>query len=582
MADPRNSAIGSLPSVLSVSKQMLHGLKRRVEELESLQRANKHARLSNGPGPEATTHGHSASTVSAPANTQRSHQLQAADGGSTIRHALAEFGQLALSTTSTDNSESIRHFSLWQIVNAASKALPPASASGADVYDLRNTLRHAHQKQAEQPITFSRLTTSSFVQRYADTVLRIYPFMDRDRFLHDYEFVLSEHERRLSPHASPSQGHRYFLVYMAIATMATATAADLHISYFGSQLHILAMSMLRDTLAKSEPVTAVQCLVSLILKSLHCSDGGSTWQLLGITMAQAISIGLHRLSDEAALGSHGTNQDETHNVFWTLLLLDRTVSDALGRPYAIQDQDITTARPPGQESYVASNGKPPSLLAAALEHCYLVSESQQDPWKPDIYFLTIADSWSRSTSVSAVSPDDEHGAEQLSRLEARYLICACRKRLLITNIPHSPDKGLGGRTISACWAWLHLLEAQCMIGTALLTTLDVYEITRAAVVSALIAQQLARSMSNELLADVANIRVLAMSLLSFATAKFGHATEFRNAVSLAFQYVPPTLQSTKHKISEPLSNTIETGKVLPRSLRKLLSIARTAAMSGYT
>ncbi|KAK5747168.1 hypothetical protein LTR17_000303 [Elasticomyces elasticus] len=560
----------------------VQGLKRRVEELESLQRANKHARLSDGPGPEAPTDGHSASTVSAPANTQRSHQLQAADGGSTIRHALAEFGQLALSTTSADNSESIRHFSLWQIVSAASKALPPALDSGADVYDLRHTLRQAYQKQAEQPIMFSRLTTSSFVQRYADTVFRLYPFMDRDRFLHDYEFVLSEHERTLSPHASPSQGHRYFLVYMAIATMATVTAADLHVSYFGSQLHIRATSMLRDTLAKSEPVTAVQCLVALILNSLYCSDGGSTWQLLGIAMAQAISMGLHRLSDEAAFGSHDTNQDETHNLFWTLLLLDRTVSDALGRPYTIQDQDITIARPQNREA-VATDASTPPLLAGALEHHYLVSESQQDPWKPDIYFLTIVDSWSRGTSLGATKAHDEYGTEYSMRLEARYLTCLSRKRLLAPNTPilqHSMGRGLAGRTISACCAWLQLLEAQCMIGTALLTTLDVYEITRAAVVCALIAQQLATSIPNELLVEVANMRVFAMSLLSFATAKFGHATELRNAVSLAYHYVPSALHSQKDKTSsETLSNAIETGNMLPRSLRKLLSIARKAAMS---
>ncbi|KAK5767857.1 hypothetical protein LTS12_002009 [Elasticomyces elasticus] len=415
---------------------------------------------------------------------------------------------------------------------------------------------------------FSRLTTSSFVQRYADTVFRLYPFMDRDRFMHDYEFVLSEHERTLSPHASPSQGHRYFLVYMAIATMAT--------------LHIRATSMLRDTLAKSEPVTAVQCLVALILNSLYCSDGGSTWQLLGIAVAQAISIGLHRLSDEAAFGSHGTNQDETHNLFWTLLLLDRTVSDALGRPYTIQDQDITIARPQNRESVATDASTPPSL-AGALEHHYLVSESQQDPWKPDIYFLTIVDSWSRGTSLGATKAHDEYGTEYSLRLEARYLTCLSRKRLLAPNtrtLQHSTGRGLAGRTISACCAWLQLLEAQCMVGTVLLTTLDVYEITRAAVVCALIAQQLATSMPNELLVEVANMRVLAMSLLSFATAKFGHATELRNAVSLAYRYVPSALHSQKDKTpSETLSNTIETGNMLPRSLRKLLSIARKAAMS---
>jgi Fungal specific transcription factor domain len=61
---------------------------------------------------------------------------------------------------------------------------------------------------------------------------------------------------------------------------------------------------------------------------------------VGIAMRMCITFGFHR--EIADLSRSTFDVEMQRRVFWTCYILDRQISIATGRPFAISDQDIDT------------------------------------------------------------------------------------------------------------------------------------------------------------------------------------------------------------------------------------------------
>ncbi|KAK0196735.1 fungal-specific transcription factor domain-containing protein [Armillaria mellea] len=83
------------------------------------------------------------------------------------------------------------------------------------------------------------------------------------------------------------------------------------------------------------------CLVAVFM--LGCSVPQTAWTLAGIGLRVAQEAGAHRKRGHE--GSNNAEAESWRRVFWCLLFIDRYTSSALGRPCAINNEDIDTDLP---------------------------------------------------------------------------------------------------------------------------------------------------------------------------------------------------------------------------------------------
>uniref|UniRef100_A0A8H7K1N6 Zn(2)-C6 fungal-type domain-containing protein n=1 Tax=Bionectria ochroleuca TaxID=29856 RepID=A0A8H7K1N6_BIOOC len=87
-----------------------------------------------------------------------------------------------------------------------------------------------------------------------------------------------------------------------------------------------------------------QSLLLLSILSLYHPGAGLTWHHVGLTITRAISFGLHREPKHTdSVSSMEPHVCARRNTFWSAYSLDRITSLALGKPFSIQDCDITTS-----------------------------------------------------------------------------------------------------------------------------------------------------------------------------------------------------------------------------------------------
>ncbi|RDW78863.1 Zn(II)2Cys6 transcription factor [Aspergillus mulundensis] len=84
---------------------------------------------------------------------------------------------------------------------------------------------------------------------------------------------------------------------------------------------------------------ALEVLMLQVSYSFFNSAGPNTWFLVGVAARMAIGMGLHTREVYETLTPD--NADYQKRLFFSLYMMDRVVSMALGRPFAIRDEDIT-------------------------------------------------------------------------------------------------------------------------------------------------------------------------------------------------------------------------------------------------
>ncbi|KAL4779770.1 fungal-specific transcription factor domain-containing protein [Aspergillus varians] len=104
------------------------------------------------------------------------------------------------------------------------------------------------------------------------------------------------------------------------------------------QLFNKAMSYFEAAMGCGE-LAALEVLMLQVSYSFFNSAGPNTWFLVGVAARMAIGMGLHTREVYEALAPDVA--DYQKRLFFSLYMMDRVVSMALGRPFAIQDDDIT-------------------------------------------------------------------------------------------------------------------------------------------------------------------------------------------------------------------------------------------------
>ncbi|KAK9458586.1 fungal-specific transcription factor domain-containing protein [Lipomyces oligophaga] len=91
-----------------------------------------------------------------------------------------------------------------------------------------------------------------------------------------------------------------------------------------------------DILSDAPLIDIIEKLLMVIIFQLRSPSGPGIWHLTGFTMRVCIEAGLHRKSKD------GPALEDQHRriLFWSLYVLERSVSITLGRPFCLADRDI--------------------------------------------------------------------------------------------------------------------------------------------------------------------------------------------------------------------------------------------------
>lgn len=211
-----------------------------------------------------------------------------------------------------------------------------------------------------------------FVETFCEVASWSFTFASKTMYLDTVQAVRRADRGTAQNHAS-----------QLLATNAVFASASLSIGILMSPFHTalrhplsklisISQRMLPNASTQDSDVTAIRCLSLQTILSLYSPQAGSAWHLLGLALTKAISAGLHRISQPD--NSDGSNGD-TIPLFWTLYVLDRAMAITMGRPFGLEDEDLTLSVPdipllhPLDDKIAASD----ALFLWRLQHSRLLS-----------------------------------------------------------------------------------------------------------------------------------------------------------------------------------------------------------------
>ncbi|KAG9256620.1 fungal-specific transcription factor domain-containing protein [Emericellopsis atlantica] len=141
-----------------------------------------------------------------------------------------------------------------------------------------------------------------------------------------------------------------------------------------------AMTRLADVLAR-DGIARVQALLLVCQYRMGTTSSDTTtsvWHLIGVAARTCLELGLHRASayvlrEEQSDGAAAEEMEVKRRCFWSLVALDRVTSLALGRPFAIQLDDIEVDLP-------HSDALPTSEVVAAPQSSLTGAEYGTPQW----------------------------------------------------------------------------------------------------------------------------------------------------------------------------------------------------------
>lgn len=95
-----------------------------------------------------------------------------------------------------------------------------------------------------------------------------------------------------------------------------------------------------DALFQSSSLQALEGMLLLALFQLRSSKPAEIWSIIGMTMRQAISLGLHR-----KFSGFRVVDQRRKRLFWTIFMLEQSVARTMGRPMSISSRDIDVELP---------------------------------------------------------------------------------------------------------------------------------------------------------------------------------------------------------------------------------------------
>ncbi|KAL4966168.1 Zn(II)2Cys6 transcription factor [Aspergillus stella-maris] len=162
----------------------------------------------------------------------------------------------------------------------------------------------------------------------------LYPIIQQELFIQTLWIAYSDPLNALA--LSPLWLFRIWMVLaIGSTTYCSVTLMDETESI---QLFKKAMSYFEAAMGCGE-MAALEVLMLQVSYSFFNSAGPNTWFLVGVAARMAIGMGLHTSDVYESLTPDAA--DYQKRLFFSLYMMDRVVSMALGRPFAIQDDDIT-------------------------------------------------------------------------------------------------------------------------------------------------------------------------------------------------------------------------------------------------
>ncbi|KAH7169924.1 hypothetical protein EDB81DRAFT_850873 [Dactylonectria macrodidyma] len=416
-------------------------------------------------------------------------------------------------------------------------------------------------------IPLDRNSTISYIRQFLDWSVFL-PHIVEDRLLEQYEAVVGSHGQ--AGHAA-IPGLPRFNTYLAVAIGIMMSTEASRLSTLASSLHAAAVKLLPIVLRSQEPLDLLHCMLLLVVFSIFSPAGGSTWHLMGVAMTTCIASGLHK--DHAPQSRLGVdNIYRTNWMFWSIYLLDRSLACTMGRPFSIQDEDISISVPKEGDSDDSPTSNAVKMKLAfsrhLVVHAQLISDMRSNRRTEPLFSYTNLSFWRehppRIVSVPAAA-----------KLPLEYLDqLACRALILMINpgtpIEHNPRAfaespfDVEADTMNSCKRFIEQLYGRSGRGILLGSLIDAYDVLSASVVYICLFWR-ARGTHQQGLAQIFEVVSKASTLLTQFSSRFSALGAFP---PFLLSLLTKAMKEPNSERQQDLQETIPAN--LPTHLRRLL------------
>jgi hypothetical protein len=171
------------------------------------------------------------------------------------------------------------------------------------------------------------------------------------RLFDEEEFLKNLHEFYAEAPEKVGSSRLWYTQYLLILAFGKGFLAGTRApgALPGSEFFTRAMAVLPDTSELHEdPVLAVEVL-ALVSLYFYCLDmRQSAYSYIGQALRVAMVDGLHTRTPPNLFGEKLA--ERCTNIWWTIYILDRSLSSAVGAPTSVHDDDIRTYLAPPQQS----------------------------------------------------------------------------------------------------------------------------------------------------------------------------------------------------------------------------------------
>ncbi|CAK1365572.1 unnamed protein product [Cercospora beticola] len=499
-------------------------LKRSITQLDS-QRQHKRQRT-----------GSPSSAPVAPSNADQLGNAHNATDNVSVHSALADLTHFGLNTTPRDqtgNQSSAQPFSLWSLAQRATSWAHTGSVSLDASQDTLPALLELRN--------FSFDLVVSIVKDYERHVLRTYPFIASTT-------LKKHHENFVDEGLEATGNYSALLMAFIISTGSNKNGASPSMELLALQARSALLQLCTNT-RETDAVSSMQCLVAAALNALYGINVESASYLVGLALAKAIALGFHRTQSQDL-------SQEKWRIMSVLYVLDSSISFVLGQPAQIADGDISPETFEPKPDWV---GEDIQLLKEQLQHARLLTRLRRSTGRPAMYFTTAYESWCDSTTLKNFTPSATEGSDPLFlQLRIRFHVVAFQHLRTASNEQSLRQKDRHAKAaLHASHEWLQSLERRQDEEVGFWSILDAYEITAVAIMCTCLQSGIQDMPEGVMLCR--NVQLLALSLLSYLSARSPAATIMRKAVSTICN-------------AQRINIEHEGEKRLPRKLRDLLQI----------
>lgn len=170
-----------------------------------------------------------------------------------------------------------------------------------------------------------------YLQTYLETFHNRLPFLDHAKL-----YRLHEDRHKLANSTSQGQWNSFkiFMVY----SIGRATQVEESYSLLSSAQLFQTASQSKPPITKLSSTESIEAMLLLIMYSLRTKFSSNIWYIIGVAMRAAIDLGLHREASYFKMNTEVSQQRK--RLFWSVYLMDRTISQIFGRPFNIAEHDL--------------------------------------------------------------------------------------------------------------------------------------------------------------------------------------------------------------------------------------------------